>query len=171
MALKRTKNGEYVLSSQKQVISALTLMAELQEEISELNEKHGIREMMQDATELKKAADRYMIEKGISSIDLKDGRTAKVVEAAHDRHWILLDSELEDDPIPGAKSLRSILKKKFKGDKEGFKNIMARVSKRVANPEGIQEAVSEGLISENEIQAAFVEKEKKPYMRVYGSRE
>lgn len=170
MALKRTKNGEYVLSSQKQVISALTLMADLADEITELEEEHGIREMKQDAVELKKAADRYMIENGISEIDLKDGRMAKVVESAHDRHWVLLDDELEDDPIPGAKSLRSILKKKFKGDKEAFKNIMARVSKRIADPDGIQEAIADGTLNENEIEAAFVEKEKKPYVRVYGSR-
>ena len=106
MALKRNKNGQYVLTSKKQVISALTLMAELSDEIAALMQKHEIQEMQQDAVELKKAADRYMIDKGINALDLGDGRLAKVVHSAHDRHWVLLDEELAEERIPGAKSLR-----------------------------------------------------------------
>ena len=172
MALTRTLNGEYVLKNKTQLKSALLLMQELADDIEALRLKHGIQELEQDATELKKAATRYMEENEIDEVALEGGQYGKLVRGAYDRRWILSDDELtEAELADGARSLRRILKKKFKNSPDKFKQAYAFVSKRVADPEGIQEAVSEGLVTEKEIAPAFVEKEKRPYLRVFGERE
>ena len=46
-----------------------------------------------------------------------------------------------------------------------FSDIWSRVTRRVANPEGIDEIVGEGIVSLDEIKGAFVEKTKAPYLR------
>ena len=172
MALQRTINGEYVLKNKSQLKNALTLMQELSDDIVALMEKHGIQELQQDAVELKKAATRYMEENEIDEVQLDNGQYGKLVRGAYDRRWIFSDDELsEAEMAGGARSLRRILKKKFKKNTTAFNAAIRAVSKRVADPEKIQDAVSEGIITENEIAPAFVEKEKKPYLRVFGERD
>jgi len=170
MALTRRDNGEYVLKSQKQLKSALALMQELAEDISTIEKEQGIDEMRQDATELKRAATRYAVENGIEKIQLEGDQYAVLVRAGHNRRWLLNDNEIERSMPKGTKSLRSILKKKFPS-KPKFVQVWKRVTKRVPDPEGIQECIDEGLLTEKEIAAAFVEDEKAPFLRIYGSNE
>jgi hypothetical protein len=166
MALTRTQNGQYVIKSKPQLKAALVLMQELKDEISEAMKEHGIDEMQQDAVELKKAAEGYMTTKDIDEIQLTNGSYAKLIRGGYDRHWVLNDSEIPEN-APGVKSLRSILKKKFGGNTLGYKDAMRRITKRIPDAERIEEAVSEGLLTEKEIAPAFVEKEKKPYLRIF----
>jgi hypothetical protein len=166
MALTRTLSGQYVIKSKAQAKSALALMQELKDEISALSKEHGIDEMMQDAVELKKAVEGFMIEKDIDEIQIDNESYGKLIKGGYDRHWVLLDSEIPED-APGVKSLRSILKKKYKGQPAQFKEVMRRITKRIPDAEKIEEAVSDGTLRESEIAPAFVEKEKKPYLRVF----
>jgi hypothetical protein len=166
MALKRDDHGQYHLTSKKQVISALALMEELKADIQELMDKYDITEMMQDATELKKAAQRWLIENKIDELEIKDGKRVKLIRAGYDRRWILTSKE---DVPKGAVPLRNLLKKKLK-DAE-FKEVWGRITKRVADPVEIDEIIAEGIVTEKDIAKAFVEKEKAPYMRIYDQEE
>jgi len=169
VALARKANGEYVLKSRQELVRALRMMQGLKLEIAQWKKENGIDEMEQDAVELKKAAERYMTSKGLDEIQLEGTSYAKLIRAGYDRRWILLDKDMPDEAHPSAMSLRRILKRHFSTDE--FKAVWARVSKRVADPEGIQEVVDEGLITENEIAPAFIEKERRPFLRIYGERE
>jgi DNA-binding HxlR family transcriptional regulator len=61
-----------------------------------------------------------------------------------------------------AVKLRRILKKK-----SNFKELWSAITKREIDPEKLNEAVEEGLIKKKEIQAAWVEVPRKPYLRLF----
>lgn len=164
--LTRTKSGQFVVKSKAQAKAALLLMEELKNDIATLKREHGIDELEQDAVELKKAAEGYMVAKEVDEIQLDNGNYAKLIRGGYDRHWVLNDSEIPEN-APGVKSLRSILKKKFGTSTAGYRDAMRRITKRIPDAEKIEEAVSEGLLTEKEIAPAFVEKERKPYLRLY----
>lgn len=173
MALKRDKAGRYIVKTVKDATEALMLMQTLKKEIEELEEEHGIGDMRTDAVEAKKAAEAFMVDKQMDVINLPDGSYGRLRQDGYNRRWIL-----EDDELPSgskAKSLRKLikrsLKKRYKGkdrqQKEAFKEIWSRVTKRVADTEGIDEVIAEGLLEETEISDAFVEDKKKPFLMVY----
>jgi hypothetical protein len=166
MMLTRTKSGQFVIKSKPQLKAALTLMQELKDDISTLRKEHGIDELEQDAVELKKAAEGYMTTKDIDEIQLDNGNYAKLIRGGYDRHWVLFDSEIPEN-APGVKSLRSILKKKFAKNPTRFREVMRSITTRIPDAEKIEEAVSDGTLSESEIAPAFIEKEKKPYLRIF----
>lgn len=168
MALTRTKSGQFQIKSKAQAKAALLMMQELKDEISTLRRESGLDELEQDAVELKKAAEGYMVTKEIDEIQLENGSYAKIIRGGYDRHWVLNDSEILED-ASGVKSLRSILKMKFGPGTRDYRDAIRRVTKRIPDAEKIEYAVSEGLLTEKEIAPAFVEKEKKPYLRLFGN--
>ena len=170
MALKRNINGQYVLKTERDVKAALTLMEELSDGIAELEKEHGIDEMRMDATELKRAATQYAAEKELDQISLSANHYYKLIQAGYDRRWILDKSELTEAglaSVDGHTTLRAAIRRVLKrnGELDSFSEIWSRVTKRVADPEGIDEIVGEGIVSMDEIKGAFVEKTKAPYLR------
>jgi hypothetical protein len=169
MALKRHNNGQYTLTSKKQVIKAVKMAKELTAEMERLMAENGITEMQIDATELMRAALAYMEKHELDEIQLGDGRYVKKVGGEYDKRWILDESELaEMDSPDGAISLRTIVKKKFRRDREKVKEVMSRISKRVVDPAGVDEVVADGTLTAEEVEPAYVAKAKRPHLRVYG---
>lgn len=169
MALKRHNNGQYTLTSKKQVVKAMKMAKELATEVEKLMQEHGITDMMNDSTELTRASLAYMEKHELDEIQFGDGRYVKKVGGEYDKRWVLDESELAQlDSPDGAISLRTIVKKKFRRDRERVKEVMSRISKRVADPDGIDEVVAEGILTAEEVEPAFVSKAKRPHLRVYG---
>jgi hypothetical protein len=171
MAVKALKNGQYKISSKADAVKALKMMQERSDEAQELMRENGITELMQEAAELKKAATAYCVANGITKLDMDDSY-ASLREDAYDRRWIARKIDLGELENPrGAVPLYDILKDKFvRGRKKQpakFKEIWNRVTKRVVDPDALQEVIDEGLLDEDEIAAAFVEKTKAPYLRIY----
>jgi len=165
--LKANENGTYTITSKEGAIKALKMMQERSDEAQALMQEQGISELMQEATELKKAATAYCVAKGISQLDMEDSY-AQLREDGYDRRWIATRHELAAVSAPdGAKDLRSILQSKFGGHSEQFKNVWRKITKRVISPEALQELVDDGTLDEDEIAPAFVEKKKAPYLRIY----
>jgi hypothetical protein len=173
VALKSNKNGTYTVTAKEDAVKALKLMAERQEAAQALMKKHKITELMQEATELKKAATEFCVAKGIEKLDLGDSY-AGLREDGYDRRWIVDKGELVQFQLAGAANvidLKTILKKKFA--KKGvsvtaeFKEVWKRITKRVVDPDALQEAIDDGTLDEDEIAPAFVEKKKAPYLRIY----
>lgn len=163
--LKANENGTYTITSKDGAIKALKMMQERSEEAQALMQEQGITELMQEATELKKAATAYCVAKGISQLDMEDSY-ATLREDGYDRRWIATRKELADVSAPdGAVPLYEIIRRGFTNI-EG-KEIWKRITKRVVDPEALQEVVDEGILSEDEIAPAFVEKKKAPYLRIY----
>jgi hypothetical protein len=167
MAVKSNINGTYTISTKADVVKALKMMQERKEEAESLMREHGIQELMQEATELKKAATAYCVAKGISNVDMGDSY-AQLREDGYDRRWIGTRAELAEMDAPeGAVPLRTILQRKFGGKSDTFKETWNRITKRVIDKDSLQEVIDEGVLDEDEIAPAFVEKKKAPYLRVY----
>jgi len=156
MALKPLKNGQYKITTRAQAKEALQLMLEKEQAVSELEEKHGIKEMKQDAVELKKAATAYMDEKDITALEFP-GKVAKLIRGV-DEIWINTREDLRRIPAAaGARTLRSILSRE----------MWMQITKRVVDPEKLDDAVARGDISEDEISDALYEKPRAAYVRVF----
>lgn len=165
---KRNANGTYDVKNEKQAKEALRAMIELKHEVARLQEEHGITEMMDDSTELKKAATRWAVEQNQEAIDIGGGVYARLRRDKYGGTWIATDDDL--DGAPGTSlSLRRILRVKFKGDKAALTEIWNRVTKRTVDPDKLNRVVEEGLLSAEEIAPAFYEKEKQPFLMIYGS--
>jgi hypothetical protein len=171
VGVRANDNHTYTVKTKADAVKALKMMQERSEEAQELMREHGISELMQEATELKKAATAFCVAKGIDKLDLGDSYAA-LREDGYDRRWVARKTDLGDLGNPeGAIPLYDILKSKFlRGKKKQpskFKEIWNRITKRVVDPDALQEVIDEGLLDEDEIAAAFVEKKKAPYLRIY----
>lgn len=165
MALKMLDNGQYVVKNAKQAKEALGAMRELQASIEEIEKENDLPEMRQDATEMKKAVQRWMEETEADQLQC-DGYHATLIRGNYDGRWIGTDEDLVDANSPdGAIPLRRILKKKF--DKAGAKEVWQRITKRVVDPDVLDEVVAEGILAADEVAPAYVEKTKAPYLRIF----
>jgi hypothetical protein len=157
MALKRRKNGTYVVDKKADAEEALMLMLEIEDAIKEIHKDNGIPEMMMDSTELKRAATRYFASKRIKAMTLKGaGKVAKLIEGSEGQ-WIGTKAEMPDDAPDGVRPLKSIV----------GKDMWKRITRRMIDPDKIMEAVSKGELDEDEISAAYYEKPRAPYVRLY----
>lgn len=177
MALKRLANGQYVIGSKKEALSALTLFHTMQDEIDEIREKYGLREIEEDQIELKKAVTAWFISSGTEELEVpeRDGMYGKLIEQGYDKRIIATDEELaeytdSDRPLVQEKviPLRKVLVKKYgKGTKE-FKEIWNRCTKRVADPTEIEKLIADGELTVKEVAKSYAEKKKTPYLRFFG---
>lgn len=173
MALKRLQNGQYEVKTLKQAQEALKTMGELNASISELMEEHGITEMMADAAEMKKAATHWAANTDTARIDLGNGRKGEPYALLRrDKYggtWLATDDDITNEAPPKAVSLQWILRKKYR-DKTTRSEIWNRITKRSVNQDGLKRVIDEGLLSDSEIAPAFYEKEKAPFLIVYGGK-
>jgi hypothetical protein len=170
VAVKANDNFTYTVTSKKDAVKALRMMQERQEEIARIERENGIPELRQEATELKKAATMFCVARKISQLDMGDSY-AQLREDGYDRRWIATRHDLEDVDAPGAVPLRTILQRALGGKSEEFKAAWNRITKRVIDADALQEIVDEGIVDEDEIAPAFVEKKRAPYLRIYSKGE
>lgn len=161
------------LKSKAEVKRALKRVEGLAAEIADIEERFGLPAMRAEAVALKKAATDYMVENEIETLELdKTGKYARLIQSAHHRRWVLRASEFDGvSPPEGFRSLRGILLGKFGVGTQNFKTAWKTATKQVPDPEGIQLLVAENFITEKELEPAYVEEEKAPYLRVFGKGE
>ena len=122
---------------------ALERVDEIQAEIDPL---------MREATELKKAATEFCVRKKVDVVQL-DGHYYRHIQR-YNRTW---DSDALYGLVRG-------LKVKVKGKTTPLWQIL---TKRVPDPERINEAVGKGYITMDAIEAAFVEKAQSPFLQKF----
>jgi len=181
MALKQLSNGTYEIRNMKDAVAALNLFQTLDEEIIELMQEHGITEMMQDAVELKKAVTKWAVETKTERIDY-EGHHATLISQNYDARFIGTKDEVPTDraelyrygivdehgrEVRKIVPLRAILKKKFKKHPAKVKEIWQRATVRIVDKEAVEELISEGVLTVDEIAPCFVEKTKAPYLRPF----
>lgn len=152
MALKRNKNGTFTVKTKAEAEEALTELDRIQTEIGP---------KMIEAAELKKAATAFAEKKNVDVVQL-DGAYYRLI-TRNTRMWIATDDDMPQGVKGGAKSLQSIVK----GIKIGKKPLWQLITKRVPDPELIDEAVRQGWISEKKIGKAFIEKPQNPFLQRY----
>lgn len=152
MPLKKTKSGQYVVKTKADAIEAL-------EKLEEINKK--MEPLVIEATELKKAATAYANDKKLDVIQLA-GRYWRLV-TRYTRMWVGMPDDMPDNISDRAISLYEICK----GKKAEGKPLWQLVTKRVPDPDKINEAVGKGWIKEKEVQKAFIEKPQQPFLQRY----
>lgn len=125
-------------------------LAEALEEVDEIQEK--IVPMMNRVTELKKGATYYAAEKRVDVVQLK-GRYWRLIERVS-KGW---DAKLVQKIVKGKKV-------KVDGEKKSLWNL---ITKRVPDPEKINDAINNGWLDEDEISEAFRETPQAPFLQRY----
>jgi hypothetical protein len=164
--LKRLKNGTYEIKNEKDAIRAVELGYEL---------KEALRDDMNNATELHRAAARYYQAQSddsrarLSELYIADGVRATLVQR-FSRFWIGLKSDMPPDAPPEARTLRAICgNRKIRRDRDGkLIPLWNFVTKRVPDPEKIEMAINLGYLDEDEASKAFLEKPQAPYFKFSG---
>jgi hypothetical protein len=157
------------MKPETKALKALEKLVELQEKLAEAKRKAGIARMESEIDRLKGTITNFMIEADEEHLYATDGHYATLIKATYDAHFVGTKDEIPEDigdrkVIP----LRTIIYKKL--PKEEAAKLWQRVTKRVVVTELVEEVVAEGILVVNEISPAFVEKSKKPYVRIYDGR-
>jgi hypothetical protein len=137
-------------------IMALSRVEEIQEQINPL---------MVEATELKKAATEFAVSKGIDVVQLEDVYYRQIQR--YNKKWIGTRDEIPINvTMPkGTRALYDIAKGrkvKINGKKRSLWSLLTR---RVPDPEKINEAVGKGWIEQDEVEAAFIEIPQQPFLQ------
>jgi hypothetical protein len=176
MALKVTPDGVYVIKTEEDAKKALRMFEARKAEILELREESGLDELDKEAISLKAAVRDWMIDKGTDKLIFEDGKHATVVRQHYGARWIGDEDDIDPDvkKLAGERELiplRTIIEKKFESSikEKGTKarRIWRKITKTVIDHEAMQELVSEGVFSVDEVSPAFVEQEKAPYLRIF----
>lgn len=168
MAIQRLGNGQYEVKTLKQAKEALLAARELSDAIAELQREHGITEMMDDATEMKKAATRWAAEHDMARIELGGGVYALLRRDKYGGQWVATSDDLAADIPTDVVPLRDILEAKFSKRPKTLKEMWLRITKRAVDVDALTREVADGNLTAEEIAPAYFEKEKAPFLRVYG---
>ena len=147
-----------MIKSKAEAQEAYAEYLSLKAEADKLMHEYGITEMLKDAEALKDEATEFCTKKNVKRLELPDGRYGTLIEAVNQRLWIGTKDEVPDDAPETLKPLKSLV------DKE----VWMKITKRVPDPVKIDEAIQEGIISPNQIAPCYMERMKRPFLRVFG---
>jgi hypothetical protein len=154
---------------------ALLSAEQMTDKAESLMRQYGITDLLADASALKKQATEWAIEKDIDRIDMEDGRYYGLRRDVYNKQIIGDENDLNDLKDPqGVIPLKTILKRKFgkqtvKGKVMKFKwfAVWQQVTSRKVDVDKLQMAVTDGTLTLDEIQAAYYQETKSPYLRRY----
>jgi hypothetical protein len=167
MASKAKKKRPGKISSFEEAREALRQYRTLNAEIKLRMEEHGITKLQDQAADLKKAATNWAVETETDRIDLGSGVYARLRQDKYGGTWVATTDDLEGAPST-AIPLFEILKLKFKRKPQTLEHVWTLVTKRSVDPDALQKAINDGTLTTAEIAPAFYEKEKAPFIIIYG---
>jgi hypothetical protein len=167
MPVKKLKSGKFSIRSEEDARAALQEMKQISEEITTLMVEHGIVDLQEKASKLKEAATDWAVENDQDVINLGGSLYARLRRDKYGGTWIATDSDITEETPVGVVPLRMILKKKIK-DQDRFREVWNRVTRRAVDTQGLDRVVAEGILTAEEAGQAFYEKDKKPFIQVYG---
>jgi len=145
-----------ILTKRADAVKAVAKMRSLELEIKEIEEEHGLKAKRDEVQRLKHNLIGYMQRENKSRLDADVGYLTLVQPTG--KSWISTKEEIPKNAPRGQyKSLRAIL----------GKDLWLRVTKRVVNPDALQELVDEGEVTEDELAPAMMEKPHGAYVRFY----
>jgi urocanate hydratase len=170
MALKIHDNGFVEIKTEKDALEALRRFRELKEGIDEIRRENDLDDMEKDAAAYKASAQNFMIQANLKHLQ-GDGWHGTLVESSGTSHWIETDDDLTENMRKDARSLQSIIEEKFKSSitEKGSKarKMWLKITKRVLDPDAIEEQVNEGKLKVDEISPAWYETSRAPYLRIF----
>lgn len=168
--MKVLDNGYIEIKTKKDAKEALEAAKNLQDEILEVKKESGLDDMEKDLIAYKAALRDFMLSKDMEHVE-GDGYHGTLVKASGGSRWITDEDDLTGDEPSRVQTLQDCIEKKF-GDsitKKGSKarKVWMKITRRVADPDAIEEAVNEKLLSVNDVSPAWVELSRKPYLRIF----
>lgn len=158
------------ITTLKQAQTALTQHRALLAEIAFIERREKLDAKRKKAAKLKDEVTVWAVESETDTIELENAH-ATLVRQSYGSRWVSTEDDQEDGDPAYVVPLSVLLERKF-GDSVGTKGSKARkvwmrLTKRIADFKLIEAAVSEGLVAIDDISSAFVQKDKKPYLRVF----
>lgn len=164
------ENGFVEIKTQKDALEALKRFRELKEGIEEIRAENDLDAMEKDAAAYKVAAQGFMLRSNIDSIQ-GDGWHGTVVRSSGTSHWIETEDDIPENARDDVESLDTIIERKTKSkiSEKGSKarKLWMKMTKRVLDPEAIEELVQEGKLKVDEIAPAWYETQRAPYLRIW----
>jgi hypothetical protein len=137
-----------------------------QEQLENLKKQSGVLKLEAEVEKLKTQVTDFMIESEVDQL-VGNGAHATLIKGTYDSRVIGTADDLrEGDPEDAVIPLRTLIFKKFKKTSEA-RNIWFRCSRRMVDLEMLEQVVAEGTLSIEDVSPAFMEKKKKPYIRIF----
>jgi hypothetical protein len=149
----------------KQAQTAIEKIQTLKAEIDDLMQQHGILDRQVELDALKSATVAWAVKTDTESIPLPDGGHAQLRRDKYGGTWVATTADLDGAP-PGIVPLYTVLRKKFKKRSRRLE-VWKDITKRVVDPERLSAAVEEGVLTLEEVENSYHEKEKAAYLRIY----
>lgn len=174
MATAKAKKKSDKITTKAEAESAVEKLHELQTELAALRKEHGIVKLENEIDRHKSAIVAFAVKNKMKTIPA-DGVYANIVEQTFDKRVIATDEELaevmetispEDDRE--RTSLYRIIFGKF--NQKMALSVWNACTRPVVHMPGLDDAVASGLLTVDEIQPAYHERKKAPYVRLYGEK-
>jgi hypothetical protein len=144
------------IKTKEEAARVLANVVKLQEKADNLKAEHGIKELEAAASTLKKEVTEFCIAKKIDRLDLAGNKFyGRMIQSVQQRIWVTTKDDIPEGVK--CKPLKSLVPKE----------VFMAITKRVADPDKIQDAIDDGLVTLDEIKPAYVEKMRAPYINVY----
>ena len=170
MGMKVHDNGFVEIVTEADALEALEAYHNLKAEIDALKEESGLNDLEKDAMAYKAATQKWMVEMGVDHLPA-DGYHGTLVRSAGNSRWITDEDDLTGDEPDRIMTLQDCIEKKFKSSikTKGSKarKVWMKITRRVADPAAIEEAVNEKVLDVDDISPAWVETTRAPYLRVF----
>jgi hypothetical protein len=131
----------------------------LRDKAEVLMKKHGITAMLDAADDLKREVTDYCAAFEIERLELKDGRYGRLVTSVQERVWVGTKADLRADAPEYVMPLKSLVPSE----------LWQKITKRIPDPEKIEKAIQQGLITPDEIAPCFYERMRAPFIRIFGT--
>lgn len=159
-----------VVKTEADAKAALLKYRAIKEDIAVRMAAAGIPDLEEQADELRQKATDWAVKNDKDTISLGGKVYARLRRDKYGGTWVATSDDLTSDTPVSVVPLRTILWNKYakKGDKTMFNEIWHRVSRRAVDPDKLDRAVQEGVLTADEISPAFYEKDKAPFLILYG---
>lgn len=155
----------------EQIVDLLSSYESLTAEANALMAKHGITEMLAEAADAKKKATELVVSAKLSTVPMPDGTRYDLRRDSYNKQIVGDDEELAAVKSPAAViPLKTIIKAKYgKGGKNKlpWTEIWKMVTTRRVDVAKLEDAVKKGILVVDEIQPAYYQDYKAPYLRKY----
>lgn len=145
------------MKTKAEAIKALVQADKLEREAKEMEIQYGISERRNKAKVIKSEVAHFFAAKGITAVELPTGATGRLIQSVQERVWVGTKEDMPVDAPEGLKPLKSLVSKE----------IWMKLTRRRPDPEKIDQAVADGLVTIDEIQPAYYERMRAGYIRIF----
>jgi hypothetical protein len=169
--MAKTAEKKISIKTKDDAAKVLEEVRQLSNDIDALMAEHGITELTEKRDKLKSAVTKWAVSKNVEAIEIS-GAYGKVITAKNQSLVLADDGDIEHLGIARdgeLKTLKEIIEEKFGSVKEKgpARRLWNRVTRRVVDMEGLNEAVGDGLLTVDEIAPSYFQTWKAPYLRIF----